>query len=80
MGFFREIMIQCLAWYHRWISPLLGPRCRFQPSCSQYMSIAIARFGLLKGGWIGLKRLLRCHPGSDGGEDPVPMTVGKKYD
>lgn len=72
MGFFRQIMIHSLACYHRWISPLLGPRCRFVPSCSQYMSIAITRFGLLKGGWIGVKRLCRCHPGYDGGEDPVP--------
>ena len=48
------------------------PRCRFYPSCSQYMSEAVDRYGALKGAYFGIKRILRCHPFNDGGYDPVP--------
>ncbi|MDF7667245.1 membrane protein insertion efficiency factor YidD [Orbaceae bacterium ESL0727] len=58
--------------YQRAISPLLGPHCRFTPTCSQYAIIALRRFGLLKGGWLTVKRVLKCHPLHEGGEDPVP--------
>lgn len=58
--------------YRRWLSPLLGARCRFHPSCSVYARIALARHGSLRGGWLALWRVLRCHPLSAGGEDPVP--------
>lgn len=58
--------------YQRVISPLLGPHCRFQPTCSQYGLEALQRFGVLKGGWLTLKRILKCHPLNPGGEDPVP--------
>lgn len=58
--------------YQRFISPLLGPHCRFTPTCSQYGIIALKRFGLIKGSWLTLKRVLKCHPLHDGGEDPVP--------
>ncbi len=54
------------------ISPLLGPHCRFHPSCSEYTHQAIHQHGVLYGTWLGVKRLLRCHPFSQGGEDPVP--------
>ena len=58
---------------YQWtVSPLLGPRCRFYPSCSQYALDAVLRFGVVKGGWLGLKRLGRGHPWHPGGFDPVP--------
>jgi len=58
--------------YQIFISPLLGPRCRFTPTCSQYSIEAINSHGFLKGAWLTSKRLLRCHPFNDGGSDPVP--------
>lgn len=58
--------------YQLLISPLLGSNCRFYPSCSSYTLEAIERHGPLKGSWLGLKRILRCHPFSAGGVDPVP--------
>ncbi|MFZ2631894.1 MAG: membrane protein insertion efficiency factor YidD [Desulfosalsimonadaceae bacterium] len=54
------------------LSPLLGPACRFYPSCSQYAIEAISRYGALKGGLLAVKRILRCHPFHPGGVDPVP--------
>ena len=61
--------------YQRTVSPLLGPRCRFYPSCSQYTLEAIARFGILRGTGLGALRLMRCHPFNPGGFDPVPKSA-----
>ncbi|HVP28968.1 MAG TPA: membrane protein insertion efficiency factor YidD [Myxococcota bacterium] len=58
--------------YRLAISPLLGPRCRFHPSCSCYLEEALRRHGALRGTYLGLRRLLRCHPFHPGGFDPVP--------
>ncbi|GEK74152.1 MULTISPECIES: membrane protein insertion efficiency factor YidD [Halomonas] len=58
--------------YQLILSPLLGPRCRYWPSCSHYTAEALKVHGPLQGGWLGLRRLLRCHPGAEGGIDPVP--------
>ncbi len=57
--------------YKRWISPLLPSACRYYPTCSEYMLEAVEKHGALKGVWLGLKRLFRCHPFHAGGFDPV---------
>ena len=68
----RRILMGIIRIYQWTLSPMLGPRCRFHPSCSHYAHEAIGRFGLAAGGWLALKRLLRCHPWHPGGLDPVP--------
>ncbi|HEV2132268.1 MAG TPA: membrane protein insertion efficiency factor YidD [Longimicrobiaceae bacterium] len=67
-----RVMILMIRFYQKGISPLLPPACRFQPSCSAYTLEAIQRHGAARGSWLGLKRLLRCHPFCRGGYDPVP--------
>ena len=67
-----KVFIGAINFYRQWISPLLGPRCRFIPSCSSYGLEAISRHGPWKGGFLTLKRLSRCHPFTPCGCDPVP--------
>ena len=58
--------------YRYFVSPLLGPACRFHPSCSQYAEQALERHGLFQGGWLAARRICRCGPWHPGGFDPVP--------
>ena len=68
----RALLIALIAVYRYCVSPLLGPRCRFHPSCSCYACEAIERHGALKGGLFATRRLMCCHPWHQGGCDPVP--------
>ncbi|AFH93960.1 membrane protein insertion efficiency factor YidD [Providencia vermicola] len=67
-----KLLIGLIRGYQLAISPLLGPRCRFNPTCSNYGIEALRRFGMLKGSWLTAKRVLKCHPLHAGGDDPVP--------
>jgi uncharacterized protein len=68
----RRLLLGLIRGYQRRISPMLGPRCRFHPTCSQYADEAIREYGAGRGGLMALWRLLRCQPLSKGGYDPVP--------
>lgn len=61
-----------IRFYQRRLSPLMGARCIYTPTCSEYAYQAISRYGLVRGVWLGLRRILRCHPLHAGGYDPVP--------
>jgi uncharacterized protein len=72
----RAFAVLLIRIYQYTVSPLLGPRCRFYPSCSQYALEAVQQHGALKGAWLALVRLLRCQPFHPGGFDPVPRSHG----
>lgn len=65
-------LVATIKFYRRYISPLKPPSCRFYPTCSEYAVQAITKYGALKGGWMAVKRISRCHPFHPGGYDPVP--------
>lgn len=67
------VLVSLPIWLYRWtVSPMLGPRCRFDPSCSAYALEALHRHGILAGGWLAARRIARCHPWGGFGYDPVP--------
>lgn len=68
----QRIALWLIRFYQSFVSPLLGSNCRYYPSCSQYTYEAIAKYGVARGGWMGLRRIGRCHPWHAGGFDPVP--------
>lgn len=69
--FIRNLICIPIVLYRFFLSPILTPCCRFYPSCSQYALTAIKHFGVFKGGWLAIWRILRCHPWAKGGYDPV---------
>lgn len=75
----KTILLWSIQGYRRWISPLFPPSCRFQPTCSQYALEAVERFGVLRGSWLAIKRIGRCHPFHPGGYDPVPPCCSQDH-
>jgi putative membrane protein insertion efficiency factor len=67
----KKIIILFIKFYKKFISPLTRPSCRFYPSCSQYALEAVEKYGAFKGSFLGIKRILKCHPFNKGGYDPV---------
>ena len=71
-GIMKKILIAMVRAYQDGISPYIGAHCRYYPTCSAYFIEAVEKYGALKGSWLGIRRILRCHPGRPGGYDPVP--------
>ena len=68
----RWLLLQLIRFYQKFISPALPPSCIYSPTCSHYTYEAIQKYGALKGSYMGLRRIMRCHPWAQGGHDPVP--------
>lgn len=75
----RNASVLVLRGYKAVVSPLYGDVCRYYPSCSSYALQAIQQYGLVRGGWLGLRRIARCHPWAAGGVDDVPERVAQRY-
>jgi putative membrane protein insertion efficiency factor len=69
-----RLLLAVLRGYQRFVSPLLGQRCRFAPTCSAYAVQAVSAHGAARGSWLAVRRIARCHPFNPGGHDPVPPT------
>lgn len=67
----KNFLIFSIKLYQRVMSPLFPPTCRFSPTCSHYMILSLEKYGAIKGLWLGIKRILKCHPWNPGGYDPV---------
>src|SRR5512137_1796272 len=74
----RRVVIGCIRFYQRFISPITPPSCRFYPTCSAYALTSVERFGAARGGWLAVRRVARCHPWSPGGFDPVPESLERR--
>ena len=70
-NFVKRIMILMIRFYQKFISPLFPPTCRFYPTCSTYFIQALEKYGVIKGTYLGIKRILKCHPWHEGGYDPL---------
>ena len=68
----RRFIIKLIGLYRYLISPFLGNNCRYYPTCSEYAQTSVERFGVMKGSWMAVRRISRCHPWHEGGVDPVP--------
>lgn len=77
--FLRSLFRGLIRFYQLVISPLFPATCRYTPSCSHYAADAVTRFGVLRGGWMAMKRIGRCHPWGGTGYDPVPETIKNTY-
>jgi putative membrane protein insertion efficiency factor len=74
MNIFARIILGLIRIYQCTFSTVMGKECRYHPTCSYYTADAVRRFGAARGAWLGIKRILRCHPWRPGGYDPVPET------
>ena len=72
----KYVLLALVRGYRRVVSPLLPPRCRFAPSCSAYAEEALRSYGAVRGTWLAVRRVARCHPFNPGGYDPVPQRAG----
>ncbi len=81
----KNVVLRSIRFYQQYLSPdtgilkslwLVDSACRFRPTCSEYTYQAIERYGIIWGSWIGVRRIVRCHPWNKGGWDPVPQTLG----
>ena len=72
----KKLLLACIRWYRRSVSPYKRACCRFYPTCSEYALTAVERFGAARGGWMAFKRIARCNPLCKGGLDPVPEWPG----
>ena len=73
----KKILILLIRFYQKFISPMFPAKCRFYPTCSQYTLEAVKEHGAIKGTYLGIKRILKCHPFHEGGYDPVPKKGNK---